>query len=1357
MQRRSPGATPAPLSSWQQSIWFFDQMEPGRDTYHRAKRLRLKGTLDSVALEKSIAEIFRRHEVLRSRVTIADGRPAQSAMPAYTFSLPVLDISGLDATERGARYSQIADAELHAPFDLATGPFARAMLVRITADEHVLLFTAHHIAFDGWSTAVFFSELAELYSQFVAAEPAPLSDLPFQYADFAEWQRARIQSPAIDDEVAYWVAHLAGAPSVLELPADHPRLGVRGHAAGSASIVIPAVLAERLRVLGREENATLFMTLFAAFQCLMSRLSGQDDVVAGVPIAGRTDSATEKMLGCFINVLPLRTRISGNSSFRELLRDVRRTVLQGFAHQEVPFDVIVEHMQPERSLSHTPLTQVLFNFRNTPAEMVVFPGLSAEIENVMPASIVSDFTLEIERNADALHCTALYNAELFDRASVERWLGHFLVLLDRAVTGADAPIHSLPLLSEAERQQILIDWNATALEYPKTESLADLVEAQVERSPDAIAVIYGDTAISYRELNARANQLARELVKHGVHEGSIAGLCVERSIDMMIALLAVIKSGGSYLPLDPAYPPARLGYMMADSEMDVLITQRSLLPSVSAFCGPAIQLDADDWKTNSRANLGVAVSGESLAYIIYTSGSTGRPKGVRIPRRALMNVLWSTQQKLQLSTADRWLAIITISFDMAAPEIWLPWIVGATTVVGGRDVAADGDQLRELIAKHDITVLHATPATWSILFLSGWQGKRDLTAMTGGEQLSQQLAARLIESVGPVWNFYGPTETTVWCTAFRVEDPEQPVLIGRPAGNTRCYILDQQHEPQPTGIIGELYVAGDGVAQGYQNNPELTRERFIRDPFDSTGDGRMYRTGDLARYHADGNIECLGRADDQVKLRGFRIELGEIADALRQHSHIRQAEVILREDIPGDRRLVAYVVPGGEMVSTAELREYLKQSLPEYMIPSAYVSLASLPLTPSGKIDRRALPAPHVGVYLQRDRRRPSNAVQDELVRLWQELLNVQFVGITDDFFELGGHSLLAAEMMQRVAAMFGGKPPLSVLFEEPTIQHLARAVTSDVGFLEPRAVCVQHGVTGRTPLFLFHGDYMGGGLYCRKLAGYLDPEQPVYVLAPHQPGGPETIAEMAADMLPHIREIWPHGPYLLAGYCNGGLVAVEVALQLQSVGEAVDLLAVIEVGVRNVQLAWLNSLVNRATGLLGFDQSRQIDTLIRMREPALRFLDEELPRIDQSSTLGARATFSAALVSLLVRRTVRRAWRAALKTVGLRAQDPTPPEPPVGDVSPEDRLRRERGRYISRAMRSYVPRSFSGTITVIRAADGRNGASVDEVRHWQTIATNVTSFRIPGNHTTIVTSDIERLGSLLRAQMPRTNSTGRL
>lgn len=1343
-------ASQAPLSSWQQSIWFLDQLEPGRDMYHRAKRLRLKGSLDVDALERSIAGLFCAHEVLRSRVTIENGYPTQSAIPEYKFALPLIDISELDAVARDVRYHQIANAEAGAPFDLATGPFARAVLVRIAANEHVLLFTAHHIAFDGWSTAIFFGQLAERYRRLIAGHLTPPENPPFQYADFAVRQRARLQSPAVSDDLAYWIAQLAGAPSVLELPADHPRVAARCHPAGSVSSIIPATLIDRLKSLGREEGATLFMTMLAGFQCLLSRLSGQDDVVTGIPIAGRMDPATENMLGCFINVLPLRTHIAPDCSFRELLRDVRRTGLDGFAHQEIPFDMMVEHVQPERSLTHSPLTQVLFNFRNTPANAVVFPELSAVIESVTPASLAVDFALEVERGADGLCCTALYNAELFEQASVARWLDHFQLLLQGIVTAPSAPVHSLPLLSTVDQQRILVDWNATALEYPVTESLAALLEAQVERSPDATAVIYGDSAITYREFNARANQLAHELVKQGACEGGLVGLCVERSIDMMVALLAVIKSGAGYVPLDSAYPSSRLTYMMSDSGIGVLITQRTLLASLPVFAGPVIQLDAGNWRENSRANPDVPVSCESLAYIIYTSGSTGRPKGVRVPRRALTNVLWSTQARLQLSASDRWLAIITISFDMAVPEIWLPWLVGATTVLGSRSVASDGDQLRELIAQHDITVLHATPATWSILFLSGWQGKRGLTAMTGGEKLPQELALRLIQSVGPVWNFYGPTETTVWCTAFRIVDPAQPVLIGRPAGNTRCYILDERHQPQPIGVVGELYVAGDGLAHGYQNNPDLTRERFIPDPFDDTGRGRMYRTGDLARFHADGNIECLGRADDQVKIRGFRIEPGEIASVLQQHSRVRQAEVMLREDAPGDRRLVAYVVPEGDMAPVAELRQYLKQSLPEYMIPGAYVALDSVPLTPSGKVDRRALPAPHVESDPRAGWRRPGNAVQDELVRLWQELLNVQSVGITDDFFELGGHSLLAAVMMQRVAAMFGSKPPLSVLFEEPTVQHLARAITADVGFLEPRAVCVQQGVAGRPPLFLFHGDYMGGGLYCRKLVRYLDSEQPVYVLGPHLPGGPATIAEMAADMLPHIREIWPHGPYLLAGYCNGGVLAVEVALQLQSMREAIGLLAVVEVGARNVQLGSLYSLVNRVTGLLGLDQKKQIDVLEQVREPALRFLNEELPPIDRSSSLAARAGFGAALVSLVARRVLRRGWRAASRSVGLRAPDPPPVQRPADELTPEQRLARERGHYIGRAMHSYIPRHFSGTITVITAAAGRNDISGEEIRHWRSIATNVESFSIPGDHTTIVTSEIEGLGNLLRTQMQR-------
>ncbi|MEO7216734.1 MAG: amino acid adenylation domain-containing protein, partial [Gemmatimonadaceae bacterium] len=879
---------------------------------------------------------------------------------------------------------------------------------------------------------------------------------------------------------------------------------------------------------------------------------------------------------------------------------------------------------------------------------------------------------------------------------------------------------------------------------------------QVERTPHTTAVICGDTALSYRELNERANQLAHELGKLGVCAGSRVGLYVERSVDTMVSLLAIIKSGGGYVPLDTALPAERLAYIVADSGVMVLIASRELITELPPCGATIVDLDGADWKANSRRNPCVAVSVEELAYIIYTSGSTGTPKGVQVPRRALVNLLWSMREKFQLGAMDRVLAITTISFDIAGVDIWLPWLVGATTVVASRAEAASGEELRALIDRHDITFLQATPATWWLLFAAGWQGKQDFQCASSGEAIPKELAARLAVSVGRFWNLYGPTETTIWSTGMIVTDPVERVSIGRPLGNSQCYVLDQRLEPQPIGVMGELYIAGDGLAVGYQSQPELTRELFVPNPFAVVPGARMYRSGDLARYLAGGNIEWLGRTDGQVKIRGFRIELGEIESVLERHERVRQAVVVLRGGAAGDQRLVAYVVADGVMPSTSELRKHLKQSLPEYMIPVAYVSMDALPLTPNGKIDRQALPAPNVsapepGV----GRRTPDSPAQAELAQIWQELLRLPSVDVTADFFELGGHSLLAAAMMERIAASFGRRPPLSVLFEEPTIRHLSEWLISDGGFVEPLAVCINEGAPGRVPLFLFHGDYMGGGLYSRKLLRHLDPALPVYVLAPHLPGGPETIEGMAADMLPHIRGVQPHGPYLMLGYCNGGVVALEVASRLIAEGEPVDFLGIIDVDARNAQLGPLFKVVSWLTALRGFGQRRQLDTFIKLREPALRFLADDLPEIGRSSSFAGRAKFGTALGWLLVRRVARRGWRAVSRVI--TSHPPGGAELPksVESLSPEDRTRIERNHYVYRAMSTYIPRQYNGCVTLITSSERQIYATPRALREWRAVAAQVNVITIPGDHTGIVTSGIAELGAALAAQISAAHMSG--
>jgi amino acid adenylation domain-containing protein len=1374
--RRSVSSHSAPLSSWQQSIWFLDQMEPGSDMYIRTQRLRLTGALDVTALEASLAEIFRRHEVLRSRVVIDDGVPVQVVMADYEFALPVVDLSDLSPEQRDASYSVVASEAAHGPFDLGSGPWARAVLVREAADVHVMLFTAHHIAFDGWSAEILFTELAGFYRTFRDSETPCRKDLACQYSDFATWQRERLRSSELDADVDYWVAKLRGAPPLLELPPDHPRSSRTGKAsstiAGEASAVIPATIAERLRVLGREENATLFMTLLASFQLFLARMCGQDDIVVGIPVAGRTNVAIERMIGCFINVLPLRTIVTRQRNFRELLREVRSSVLEGFSHQAVPFDVIVERSGVERSVTYSPLTQVLFNFRNMPAAEPSFAGLRVELESMSSHNVVSDMEIEVEQRGDTLHCLAHYDAALFDAVTVQRWLGHFLTLLDGVVAAPDEHVSRIPLLTTAERHRIVVEWNSAATAPDYETCLHTLVEAQVRRTPDAIAVFGESDSLTYAEMNRRANILARDLIARGVGPGVLVGINMERCLDLAPALLGVLKAGGAWVPLDPEYPAERLGFILSDSQPVLLLTHRSIATRRNDWATPAIYIDAEYWDAALGEHDHDVTGGAtpySLAYVIYTSGSTGRPKGAMNTHRGVCNTLLRSRDTLSVSADDVTLLRTPLSFDFSVKEMFSPLIVGGRVAVARATDSADPEYLVSVIETHGVTIFGSVPTV-----LQGLLDVADVGAAcarvrvvdAGGETMSRALLERHFALLdADLYNVCGPTETAIDALVWKCdrEDHHRSVPVGRPLSNTQIYILDREREPVPVGVSGEIYIGGVGVGPGYRNRPDLTAEKFLCDRFRNEPDARMYRSGDLGRFDDDGVVEIVGRADHQVKIRGIRMELGEIESVLSGVDGIRECAVVMRADAPGGPALIAYVVAaGGAVLSEGALRETLGASLLPAMVPSTFVTLDALPLTPSQKIDKRALPAPVAYGWREYDSRlTPSTPTERLVANVWTEVLKQERICLDDDFFALGGHSLTATQVMSRIRTRAGVDAPLKILFEHPTVRALAVALddlSQQKGSGEDRrplltetedgASCIREGVAGRAPLFLFHGDFTGGGLYSRQLVKYLDHELPVYTLAPHRYGGPETIADMAADFLPHLRRIQPRGPYQLAGYCNGGAVALEVASQLQSVGEDIVFLAIIDFNPRNVQLSLLYGAIGRVRKLFAFPQRWQIDTFIRLREPALRFLETELPPIDATSGVAARAAFGVSLASLIIRRTLRRAWRLGLTAIGVRAPGIGAAEPCDDALDPEDRERRVQDRYIVRAMSSYMPRPYPGVVTVIDASVRKIIGSADQLRHWRAMAKRVNGFVIPGTHLSIVTSDIAGLGELLRAQM---------
>ncbi|HEU4508047.1 MAG TPA: amino acid adenylation domain-containing protein [Pyrinomonadaceae bacterium] len=961
---------------------------------------------------------------------------------APEFTLQVLDVS----TEAEAR--RLAMEESQRPFDLAAGPLLRASVLRLSEDEHVLLCTMHHIISDGWSMEVLTRELTALYKAYAKGQESPLPELPVQYADYAHWQREWLHGDVLEKQLEYWRQQLDGAPAVLELPTDYPRPAVQTFRGAHQSLTLSPELTTELKALTQREGVTLFMTLLAAFQTLLSRYSGQDDIVIGTPIAGRNRAETENLIGFFINTLVLRTDLNGNPTFEELLRRVREVALGAYAHQEVPFEKLVEELQPERDMSRAPLFQVMLVLQNTPsAEVVKIEGLEVTREGSESGTAKFDLMLSVsETNDGRLQTLWEYNTDLFRSRTIDRMMDHFEVLLNSVVQHPEQQFSQLKLLKDEEQQQILVDWNSTAVEYPKEKCLHQLFEEQVERTPDAVAVIYDDTQLTYKELNEKAQRLANHLRTLGVAPESLVGLCVERSVEMMVGLFGILKAGGAYVPIDPSYPPQRLSFMLADAQVPVLLTQKHLLESLPEHGATVVCLDGE-WE--AEAQVDHRATADNLAYMIYTSGSTGKPKGAMTSHAAICNRLLWMQDAFKLDATDTVLQKTPISFDVSVWELFWPLITGARLVIARPGGHQDNAYLVKLISELRVTTVHFVPSMLqAFVEEDGLESCEKLRrVICSGEALGKGLQDRFMERVrwAELFNLYGPTEAAVDVTWWKClqESDARSVPIGRPIANTSIYILDHEMNAVPVGVNGELYIGGVGLARGYRGRPALTAERFVPDPHSAAAGARMYWTGDVARFREDGAIEYVGRADNQVKLRGHRIELGEVEMALATHHAVAEVVVVMREDEPGDKRIVAYVVSrDGVVVTAGELIDHLNGQLPEYMVPSRFVMLAQMPLTPNGKLDRRALPAPDQSrPELRANFVAPRTIVEEVLTGIWSEVLRLDQVGVNDSFFELGGHSLLATQAMSRVRESFGVDLGLRVLFENPTVRRMAKVV----------------------------------------------------------------------------------------------------------------------------------------------------------------------------------------------------------------------------------------------------------------------------------------------------------------------------
>ena len=1000
------------MSFAQQRLWYLEQLEPGDPAYHVVHAVRLKGRLDQQALHNALNKVVERHEALRTTFGFADSMPVQAVQPARPVELRCFD---LREDSPGAPLAGLLRAEARRPFDFSQDLMLRAVLARLADEEHVLLLTVHHIAVDGWSLGVLRCEMAVCYEAYSAAREPALPELPIQYADHSIWQAEHVKTARIERQLEYWKQQLASAPAALDLPADRPRPARRTHDGATEFFELPRGLHFRVKQFCAAENVSLYMVLMAAFQALLHRYSGQQDICVGSPIAGRTRRETEGLIGYFVNTLAIRGDLSGTPSFRELVQRLRKVSLDAYSNHEVPFDKVVEALRPERGGDAT-LFQTMLILQNSPSVDLNLPSIEASPFDLDTGVAKFDLSLAFRERETGLGGYLEYSTDLFDAATARRIIGHFETLLDAAIDAPDQAISSLPLLTAGERQQVLLDWNNTAEDVTER-CVHEFFEEHAQRAPAALAVAFEDQQLTYGELNQRADRLARRLCELGVGPGTLVGLYAERSLDLVVGLVGALKAGAAYIPLDPAYPQERLALMAEDAGLKVLLTQSHLLARLPAAAAQAVALDTLDWTGPPSATPLPAVSPSDLVYVVYTSGSTGKPKGVAIEHRSLVNLLKSFGREVTFSHRDHLFATSSMSFDMGNLDVFLPLFYGAAFTIASRDVAIDADRLGEAIDDAGATYMQATPATFRLLLDSGWQGKKDLKILSGGENLTRSLVDRLDGKCRAIWNGYGPAEATMCSVITRVNAGDGAVPIGKPLANTLAYAVDSQMQPVPAGVRGELCIGGIGLAREYLNRPELTAERFIANPF---GPGRLYKTGDLVRWWADGQLEFLGRSDDQVKVRGFRIELGEIEAALLSHAAVNAACVMVREDIPGDRYLASYyIAEPGRGVSNKELREYLRKLLPAHMVPGRWLQVDRLPLTPNGKVDRRALPAPPAQLDAT-EQNALLTEMQKHVAQVWENALGLQGVGVHDNFYDLGGHSLLSMQVIQALEAGTG-------------------------------------------------------------------------------------------------------------------------------------------------------------------------------------------------------------------------------------------------------------------------------------------------------------------------------------------------
>jgi amino acid adenylation domain-containing protein len=1163
-----------PLTSIQKRIWFMENFDSTITAYNIPHDFKITGDLDIDILGRAIDLLIERHESMRTVFKKVNGSPVQKVLTGMQGNLSIVHLEKEPPESLAKTISNHSLANATYKFDLENGPLFRFELLAQGNFQFYFLVNFHHIIFDDESVNIFIEELISVIDSLSTGKPINLTPTTITYSDYAISQNKWLASEECRRQLEYWKKELWGYADVLQLPVDFPRPKILTYNGTAYHFMLDSDLRNRIMNISLKHGTSMSITMLTAFSTLLSRYSSQDEFVVGVPVSNRNNVELESLVGVLINTLPIRIKINEGMSFASHMEQISKNFFSAYENQEVPFEHLVEELNIKRATDISPIFQVIFNYLQQYNNKIHLPGLLIQKMEEEQASVQLDLTLTVKDHKDNLSCKLEYNTDLFRPETIERFAGHYITFLKAICSDEGQIINEIPILTEKETNQMLIEWNRTKADYPGHLCVHQVFEEQVQKTPDRVAVEFNHHQMTYSQLNMRANSLARYLVKQGAGEDKIIAVFLERGSDLPVSLLAISKTGSTYLPLDPIFPKARLEIILDDAQPVILVTQSSLLEKLPQTNAQIVFIDDPAiFDQGSVDNLGL---GNPLkpVYILYTSGSTGKPKGVPIKQHSVVNLVNSYSKMINATKEDILFAVTTISFDIAEVELYLPLFSGAKIVIGSQETAMNMELLMQAIDESNATIFQATPVTFKMLIRSSWPGKKDLKIISGGEAFSKELASELLTRCKDVWNVYGPTETTIWSTSKKVSESDLTgdgyVAIGRPVDNTTLYVLNKKMVPMPIGLSGELYIGGVGLSPGYFNLPAKTAEQFVPDPFSKEPGQRLYKTGDLVRYLPDGNLVFLDRADSQVKIRGFRIELGDIESALSRFDGMKENVVIVRKDSTGEKMLAAYyILKEGSVTDHQEIRRFLAGLLPDYMIPSAYIRMDEFPLTANNKIDRKALPEPEItNTTPAKEYVTPLTMTEQKLAAIWSSLLKLKKIGVHDNFFEIGGHSMIAVSLILKIEKELGIRLPLATLFERSTIQQLAEIIDRKSEPMGWRSLVPIRPEGSKKPIFLVHGLGLNVLLYS-ALVNHLDPDLPVYGLQAKGLDGKEkplqTVEDIARYYISEIMTVDPDGPYAIAGFSLGGRIAYEMAQQLTVLGKKVAFLGLFDTPVNEI------------------------------------------------------------------------------------------------------------------------------------------------------------------------------------------------